>query len=95
MKKVNTKQMLFEMMEKINPDFDYSNVSGDVRNASQLRTTAQKAALSKVNTQREFNEAFESWFNTLGVSNRYKDSVNITTSVSYIREVMEKKGIKN
>ena len=82
-------------MEKVNPDFNYDGVSGDVRNASRLRTSAQKTALLKVNTQREFNEAFESWFNTLGVGNEYKDRINITTSLSQIRDVMEKRGIKN
>lgn len=90
-----SKKRLIEVMEKVNSDFNYDDVSGDVKSASRLRTSAQKTALSRVNTQREFNEAFESWFNTLGVSDEYRDKVNITTSLSHMREVMEKKGIKN
>ncbi len=91
----DSKKLLFEMMEKINPDFSHDDVSGDVASAGRLRTAAQKTALSRVNTQREFNEAFESWFTTLGVSGKYKDRINITTSLTHIRDVMEKYGIEN
>lgn len=98
-----TKKRLFELMKKMGPNFKVSEtedrseektISGDVENANRLRTSAEMNALSKVNTQREFNDAFETWFDTLGVSGKYKDNINITTSISHITNVMKKKGIK-
>lgn len=95
------------MMEKLNPNFNKvieteedllgneNNLSGDVRFSNQLRTPAQKTALSRVNSQREFNEAFESWFGTLGVSTeQYKNKLKIATTISFITDVLKKNGIQ-
>jgi hypothetical protein len=92
---MNNKNRLFEMMGKINNNFNSDDISGDVENLTKLRTPAEKTALSRINTQKEFNEAFVFWFNTLGVSGEYKDRINITTSISFIRDYLEKNGIKN
>lgn len=69
--------------------------TGDVEQIEKLKTPALKFMQSKINTQREFNEAFTNWFESLGVSSeKYKNKINITTSISHITDVMKEKGIK-
>ena len=78
-----------------NEEFNDDNVTSDVKNMSNLVSPAQKTAAKKINTQREFNEAFEVWFGSLGFDEDYKKNrINITTSIENIRSVMEKYGIK-
>ncbi len=102
--KKNNKQRLFEVMERINPDFlsaqknDSENIdiSNDVERIKNLTTPAQKKAYSRINSQREFNDAFDAWFNSLGfINNEYKNRINISTSISHITDIMEKNGIKH
>ncbi|MFW6242942.1 MAG: hypothetical protein ACOC2W_02190 [bacterium] len=129
--KKDSKQRLFEVMGKLNPNFRVLNESEDpcwdgyqqygtkekdgnevpncvpineempddantdVEMLKNLKTPALDSAREKIHTQQEFDDAFEYWFSTLGVANEYKDRINITTSLSHIREVLEKFGVKN
>ena len=99
------KKKLFEVMEKIAwlpplnensyESLDTDTISGDVRNIKNLGSPAVKSALKRINTQREFNEAFESWFNGLGFDDPNKKSkIRIATSITHISEVLKNKGIK-
>lgn len=94
---INNKKRLFEVMEYINPKIINENnddLSGDVLNIKNIKTDALKSAYSRINNQKEFNDAFIVWFNSLGFDD--KDSlnkINITTSISHIRDFMEKKGV--
>ena len=92
-------------MKVVNPDFriDESlldealpdDANTDVQMLQNLKTPAQKTAYSRIDNQKEFNDAFEYWFNKLGVSDDYKNKINITSSLAHIRDVMEKRGIHN
>ena len=67
----------------------------DVQMLKNLKSPALADAREKIHNQQEFNHAFEYWFSTLGVANEYKDRINITSTLSNIREVLEKFGVKN
>jgi hypothetical protein len=103
--KEEAKKKLFEVMEKVAglppmnensyESLDTDTISGDVQNVKNLGSPAVKNALKRINTQREFNEAFESWFNGLGFDDPNKKSkIRIATSVTHISEVLKNKGIK-
>jgi len=105
MNKEASKRKLFEAMEKIaglpalnENSYESLNtdvVTGDVRNLSRLTSPAQKTAAKRINSQREFNEAFDMWFNSLGFNDEEKkNKIRIATTVTYITEVMKKNGIK-
>ena len=99
MKKDSTKQQLFEMMHEVAgmplnensyESLDTEEISGDVQNIKNLGSPAVKTALSRINTQREFNEAFESWFSGLGFKDESKkNNIKISTSITHITEVLK------
>ena len=100
-----SKKMLFEAMEKIAglpplrensyESLDTDVVTGDVRNLKNLGSPAMKAAAKRINSQREFNEAFEIWFNSLGFNDRSKKGkIKIATTVAHISDVLKNNGIK-
>lgn len=103
--KEQIKKKLFEVMEKIAwlppsnensyEELDTDTVTGDVRNMSRLGSPALKKAASRINSQREFNEAFELWFSSLGFDEENKkNKIKITTTVTHIADVLENNGIK-
>ncbi len=103
--KKQIKKKLFEVMEEIAwlppmnensfESLDTDTVTGDVRNLSRLGSPAQKQAMSRINSQREFNEAFELWFSSLGFDDEMKkNKIKITTTITNIADVLEKNGIK-
>ena len=101
--KTNVKEKMFRIMEEIawlppQNEYDELNtdtVTGDVRSLSKLGSPAQQKALSRINSQREFNEAFEMWFSALGFDDpAKKGKIKIATSVAFISEVLKKNGIK-
>ena len=70
-------------------------ISGDVENLGNLSTPAQQKAAKRINSQREFNEAFEMWFDSLGFdTDERKNKLKITTTISFVSDVLEKRGIK-
>lgn len=69
--------------------------TADVRQIDKLKPPALKKMQSRINNQREFNDAFTNWFEGLGVSTEeFKNRINITTSISHITDIMKEKGIK-
>ena len=103
--KEQIKKKLFEVMEEIAwlppvnensyEELNTDTVTGDVRNLSKLGSPAQQKALSRINSQREFNEAFEMWFSSLGFDDpSKKNKIKIATTVAHITEVLKNNGIK-
>lgn len=103
--KEQLKKKMFEVMEEIawlppvnENSYDNLNtdkVTGDVRSLSKLGSPAQKQAMSRINSQREFNEAFELWFSSLGFDDEMKkNKIKITTTVTHIADILEKNGIR-
>ena len=103
--KEQLKKKLFEVMEKIAwlPPLNENSyeelrtdaVTADVKNLSRLASPAQQKAAKRINSQREFNEAFEMWFSSLGFNDEIKkNKIKIATSVAFIAEVLKKNGIK-
>lgn len=98
---MGNKKRLFEVMSYLNPEsklienYDVSDLSGDVLNIKNVKSDALKNAYSNIDNQKEFNDAFMVWFNSLGFNNENnKKNINITSSIAHIRDYMEKKGIK-
>lgn len=95
-----SKKRLFEVMEKINSDFPKINeklpdgAGSDVRMIKSLKTPSLKDAYENIDNQEEFNDAFELWFNSLGVGNEHKDKINIASTLRHIEEIMKEKGVK-
>ena len=70
-------------------------ITGDVKNLNNLKTAAEKTAAKRINSQREFNEAFEMWFASLGFDDEMKKKkINISTTTTFIAEVLKNNGIK-
>ena len=96
----DNKARLFKMMEQLNPEIKQNQMysddeeTTDVRMIQNLKSPALKKAQSKVNTQEEFRQAFENWFNELGVANTHKDEFNSTTAINHIREIFKNFNIK-
>jgi len=98
--KKNSKQRLFEMMGYVDPEFNINealpqDANTDVQMLKNLKSPALADAREKIHNQQEFNHAFEYWFSTLGVAKEYKSNINITSTLSNIREVLEKFGVKD
>ena len=92
----DTKENLFRLMEVVAflPEID-DDLTGDVENLTNLVSPAQKNAARRINSQREFNEAFELWFDSLGFDNDLKkNKIKISTVIAHITDVLEKRGIK-
>lgn len=96
----DNKARLFKIMEQLNPEIKQNQMysddeeTTDVRMIQNLKSPALKKAQSKVNTQEEFRQAFENWFNELGVANTHKDEFNSTTAINHIREIFKNFNIK-
>ena len=98
------KKKLFEVMEEIAwlppvnensyEELNTDAVTGDVKSLSKLGSPAQEKALSRINSQREFNEAFEIWFSSLGFDDpAKKGKIKIATTIRHITEVLKNNGI--
>ena len=103
--KDKTKEKMIRIMEEIAwlppsnensyEELNTDAVTGDVRNLSKLGSPAQQKAMKRINSQREFNEAFEMWFGALGFDDpNKKNKIKIATTVAFISEVLQKNGIK-
>lgn len=74
MKQKDSKQRLFEVMEKLNPEIKneqygvvgQTKMSGDARQVERSTTPVQQTANSRINTPEEFVDAFRWWFTSLG-----------------------------
>lgn len=101
----NNKFRLFEIMNKLDASFDVQsnkldennpdNASTDVKLISNLKTPSQKNAYNRINHRNELKDAFRAWFSELGVANEYKHRINITTTLSDIRDILNEFGIKS
>ena len=78
-----------------NDDVVPDDASSDVKMAYNLKTPAQKSAYNKINYRDEFKDAFKVWFSDLGVANKYKYRINITTTLNDIRDVLKEFGVKD
>ena len=101
--KEEIKNKMIRIMEEIAwlpPQNEYDELNtdrqtADVRNLSRLASPAQQKAAKRINSQREFNEAFEMWFGSLGFNDEIKkNKIKIATSVAFISEVLKNNGIK-
>ena len=101
----DNKQRLFEVMQNVaflpkknENSYEVLNtdrITGDVENLKNLSTSAQKTAAKIINSQREFNEAFEIWFDSLGFNDEMKkNKIKISTTTTFIAELFKDKGIK-
>ena len=98
--KIDSKQRLFEVMGRLDPDFKVDeavpdDATSDVKMAYNLKTDAQKHAYQSIDHQQEFNDAFQAWFSGLGVADKYKDRININSTLNHVRDVLQKFGVKN
>lgn len=98
--KKDSKQRLFEVMGKLDPDFNVNeavpdDATTDVQMAYNLKTDALKHAYEQIDHQQEFDDAFEAWFSGLGVADKYRHKININATLNHIRDVLQKYGVKN
>lgn len=105
MKKEN-KKMLFEMMEKVNPDFKMDEVgqqpvqaqSGDAANLQKAvnATSTVRYADSRIDTPQELEAAFGDWISRTGysLSNKPVRPISISTVQTLVRNAMLKLGYK-
>jgi len=82
MKKKDTKQLLFENMEKLNPDFKIQEIAPVAATSTATQQYGQQPdvtyadstyktiapALKQINTPEKFAGAFKGWFQYLGYS---------------------------
>jgi len=106
MTKKDAKQLLFENMSKLNPDFKLQEVAPqpaqpvatqpvapqviqptDVKSLNRANQTSKSVqnASKRINTSREFPEAFRVWFSGLG----YKPN-NPAVSIARVKMEIEK-----
>lgn len=97
----DSKERLFEIMSKIDPDFNLNEAvipedpNTDVEMTNNLKSNGLKKAYTRIDNQKEFIQAFDQWFGGLGVADKYKNKINITYTLTQIRSVLEKYGVKN
>jgi hypothetical protein len=104
----DTKQRLFENMEKLNPDFKVNEVlpgqqpvqavAGDVAN---LQNAANKSATmqyadSRIDTPQELQDAFGDWLSRTGygLSKKPIRPISISMVQTLVRNAMQKLGYK-
>jgi hypothetical protein len=104
MKKEN-KRMLFEMMEKVNPDFEQPKEDLPEQQTTIATTTTGNAqygdptykmiapTLKQVNAPEEFAPAFRGWFQYLGYSPQ-ANNINIARVRSDVEKIMKELGYK-
>jgi hypothetical protein len=107
MKKEN-KKLLFEMMEKVNPDF--SQPKEELQELQNTVATQQQGtqpnvqyadntykmiapALKQINTPEEFAGAFKGWFQYLGYSPQ-ANNINIQRVRTDVEAIMKQMGYK-
>jgi hypothetical protein len=103
MAKKDTKQLLFENMEKLNPEF---KLQEDQPNSTQTTTGAQQTQqyadnkykmiapqLKLVNTVEKFAPAFQGWFQYLGYS-PHQGNISIQRVRQDVEMVMKQLGYK-
>jgi hypothetical protein len=106
MAKKDTKQLLFENMEKLNPDFKVNEVapqpvqaaSGDVANlqkAVNANPTIQYAD-SRIDTPQELEAAFGTWISRTGygLQNKPVRPISISQVQTLVKNAMQKLGYK-
>jgi hypothetical protein len=107
--KKDSKNRLFEIMKKTNPDFKVINeqqiyspnttqpnaeqLSGDVRSIQNSATSSQKSAYSRIDTPDEFSQAFRLWFSSLGF-NPQKNPIDIGRVTFEVEKIMKELGYK-
>jgi hypothetical protein len=93
--KKKTKEMLFEMMEKINPDFNVqeAGVAPDVVSAQKATTTGMQRANQRIGTPQEFQDGFMAWLGTTGFD-PVKKPLGISDAQSRVRNAMIALGYK-
>jgi len=98
------KQRLFEVMGKVNPDFNKLNeailqqqkgVPIDVANQQKAMKTspAMQYANSRIDTPQEFQEGFQTWFSTTGFNPKTRP-LSISQAQTLIRNAMTQMGYK-
>jgi hypothetical protein len=106
--KKDGKKLLFEMMEKVNPDFKYKSMLSDIRQVDEIApnqiapdaAAAQKAttpygqrANSRIDTPQEFQDGFMGWLSTTGFDPQ-KKPLSISQAQTLVRNAMIKLGFK-
>ena len=96
----NSKRRLFEVMGRLDPDFNVNeavpqDATTDVKMADNLKTDAVRTAYERIDHQKEFNDAFQAWFARLGVADKYKHKININATLNHVRDVLQKYKVKN
>jgi hypothetical protein len=103
MAKKNTKQVLFENMEKLNPEFKLQEVDPNTAQqtvgAKQTQQYADKTysmiapQLKMVNTVDKFGPAFKGWFEYLGYS-PHAGNISIQRAKQDVEAVMKQLGYR-
>ena len=96
MNKTDTKQLLFENMEKLNPDFKMNEVvPSDVVNMEKAaqKSPVMNRANSRIDTPQEFEQGFQVWFATTGFD-PLKKPLSISQAQTMVRNAMMKLGYK-
>jgi hypothetical protein len=93
----NSKERLFEVMKKINPNIikEQIGLPGDVKTAYNAYTTspAQQNANKRIDNPAEFAPAFKLWFSSLGFNPQAKN-IPIAKVVTDVTTVLRQLGFK-
>lgn len=95
MKTINTKQVLFENMEKLNPDFKVNEIGAslDVLNAQKATTPTMQRANFRIDTPQEFQDGFTAWLGTTGFDPQ-KRPLSISQAQTLVKNAMISLGFK-
>jgi len=106
MKQKDNKKLLFEMMEKVNPEFKMDEInqqpvqaqSGDVANLQKAvnANPTIEYANSRIDTPQELQDAFGTWISRTGYSlqNKPVRPISISMVQTLVKNAMVKLGYK-
>ena len=99
-KNINSKKLLFENMEKLNPNFKLQEIAqqpiaGDIANLQKVTQNSPgiQTANSRIDTPQEFEQGFTMWMSTTGF-NPQKKPLTISQAQTSVKNAMMKLGYK-
>lgn len=92
--KKDGKKLLFEMMEKVNPDFKQVNeISPDAQRSQQVTTPVAQRANARIDNPNDFKDWFQIQFSTTGFDPKERP-ITISQVQALVRDAMIALGYK-
>jgi len=92
--KKDSKKLLFEMMERVNPDFkQMDEISPDAQRTQQVATPVAQRANARIDNPNDFKDWFQIQFSTTGFDPKEKP-ISISQVQTLVRDAMIALGYK-